>query len=361
MASRMYKLDPIILDPQVKNNKEAYEYYLKHTMEQAAILRRDTCPDIHKPSKKLVAATPINMKKIVRFADTVTSSGNISKHPDKGAKALCFVCNECLFDANHVMCLIDYVNGMNVRAKFASKKHKKRKKWKPTEKVFNSIGYKWKPTGRTFTLVGNAYPLTSTVKFGNDQVEKIMRDMMASSLICLLSKAIKTKSWLWHRHLSHLNFGAINHLARHDLVRGLARIKFEKDQLCSACAMGKSKKQSHKPKFRDTNQEKLYLLHMNLCGPTRLVPNPSPLAPFVPPSRHEWDLVFQLVFDEFFSPSASVASLVLVEEALAHVESTGSPSSITVDQDEPSPKTVSEESSSSNVIPTTVHSDAPIS
>nr|GEV42327.1 hypothetical protein [Tanacetum cinerariifolium] len=44
-------------------------------------------------------------------------------------------------------------------------------------------------------------------------------DMMASSPICLLSKASKTKSWLWHRRLSHLNFGEINHLARHGLVR----------------------------------------------------------------------------------------------------------------------------------------------
>ncbi|GKE74463.1 retrovirus-related pol polyprotein from transposon TNT 1-94, partial [Tanacetum coccineum] len=29
--------------------------------------------------------------------------------------------------------------------------------------------------------------------------------------------------------------------------------------------MGKSKKKLHKPKFEDTNQEKLYLLHMDLC------------------------------------------------------------------------------------------------
>ncbi|GJT95153.1 retrovirus-related pol polyprotein from transposon TNT 1-94 [Tanacetum coccineum] len=34
--------------------------------------------------------------------------------------------------------------------------------------------------------------------------------------------------------------------------------------------MGKSKKQSHKPKSEDTNQEKLYLLHMDLCGPMRV-------------------------------------------------------------------------------------------
>nr|GEU38430.1 hypothetical protein [Tanacetum cinerariifolium] len=51
------------------------------------------------------------------------------------------------------------------------------------------------------------------------------------------------------------------------LVRGLPKLKFKKEHLCSACAMGKSKKKSHKSKFEDTNQEKLYLLHMDLCGP----------------------------------------------------------------------------------------------
>ncbi|GKE49958.1 retrovirus-related pol polyprotein from transposon TNT 1-94, partial [Tanacetum coccineum] len=81
------------------------------------------------------------------------------------------------------------------------------------------------------------------------------------------SKASKTKCWLRHRRLSHLNFGAITHLAIHGLVQGLPKLKFEKDHLCSACAMRKSKKKPHKPKSEDTNQEKLYLLHMDLCGP----------------------------------------------------------------------------------------------
>nr|GEV19276.1 retrovirus-related Pol polyprotein from transposon TNT 1-94 [Tanacetum cinerariifolium] len=102
---------------------------------------------------------------------------------------------------------------------------------------------------------------------GNNLYTLSLEDMMASSHICLLSKASKTKSWLWHRRLSHLNFGALNHLARHGLVRGLPKLKFKKDHLCSACAMGKSKKKPHKPKYEDTNQEKLYLLHMDICGP----------------------------------------------------------------------------------------------
>nr|GEZ89708.1 putative ribonuclease H-like domain-containing protein [Tanacetum cinerariifolium] len=38
----------------------------------------------------------------------------------------------------------------------------------------------------------------------------------------------------------------------------------------SACAMGKSTKKNHKPKSKDTNQENLYLLHRDLCGPTRV-------------------------------------------------------------------------------------------
>ncbi|GJV06501.1 retrovirus-related pol polyprotein from transposon TNT 1-94 [Tanacetum coccineum] len=69
-------------------------------------------------------------------------------------------------------------------------------------------------------------------------------DMLTTSPICLLSKASKTKSWLWHHWLSHLNF---------------------------ACALGKSKKSSHQPKANDTNQEKLYLLHMDLYSPMRVV------------------------------------------------------------------------------------------
>nr|GFA88346.1 retrovirus-related Pol polyprotein from transposon TNT 1-94 [Tanacetum cinerariifolium] len=109
-----------------------------------------------------------------------------------------------------------------------------------------------------------------TGSWGNNLYTLSLQDMLASLPICLLSKASKTKSWLWHRRLSHLNFGAINHLARQGLVRGLLKLKFKKDHFCSACAMGKSTKKTHKPKSEDTNQEKLYLLYMDLCRPMRV-------------------------------------------------------------------------------------------
>ncbi|GJU21445.1 hypothetical protein Tco_1154787 [Tanacetum coccineum] len=65
----------------------------------------------------------------------------------------------------------------------------------------------------------------------------------------------------------------LNKLAKDGLTRGIPRLKFQKDHLCSTCALGKGKKSSHQPKAEDTNQEKLYLLHMDLCGPMRVIPS----------------------------------------------------------------------------------------
>ncbi|GKA28527.1 retrovirus-related pol polyprotein from transposon TNT 1-94 [Tanacetum coccineum] len=54
------------------------------------------------------------------------------------------------------------------------------------------------------------------------------------------------------------------------LTLDLPRLKFEKDHLCSACQLGKSKKHTHKPKTENTNLEVLNTLHMDLCGPMRV-------------------------------------------------------------------------------------------
>nr|GEY56186.1 hypothetical protein [Tanacetum cinerariifolium] len=511
----MYKIDPIILAPTVKNTMEAHEHYLKHTMKQVIILRElvkqaksqnlsdsasyltciETCPDIHKPSEKIFAVTLINKKKTIRFVDTVTSLGNISKvtnrpilsstgvnhstsasgskpsinikndrilpkpssneknkvevqsrkvksslnkqnsdsknvcnehvkHPVKGTKALCFVCNECLFNANHATCLIDHVNSMNMRPKSASKKNKKRKEWKPTGKVLNSIGYKWKPTGRTFTLVGNAFPLTrdhvakimgygeyqignvtisrvkllrskdetldfiikflkmiqvvqiilwyldsgcskhmtedrsqlvnfvhkflGTVKFRNDHVVKIMgqfcdfdlevafrqhtcfirnldgfdlltgsrgnnlytlslQDMVASLPICLLSKASKTKSWLWHQ--------------------AVATACFTQNRFIIRLRHGKTPYELLHSKLPDLS---FFHVFDALCYPTNDSEN---LAP------------------EVIAPIVEVIPPV-------HADSTNLPFSTTVDQDAPSPsKTHITTEIQSSVIPQDVGDD----
>ncbi|GJZ34520.1 retrovirus-related pol polyprotein from transposon TNT 1-94 [Tanacetum coccineum] len=56
-------------------------------------------------------------------------------------------------------------------------------------------------------------------------------DMLKTSPICLLLKASKTKRWLWHRWLSHLNFSTLNKLSKDGLARGILNLKFKKDHL----------------------------------------------------------------------------------------------------------------------------------
>ncbi|GJX12944.1 retrovirus-related pol polyprotein from transposon TNT 1-94 [Tanacetum coccineum] len=119
-----------------------------------------------------------------------------------------------------------------------------------------------------------------TVRFGNDNFVAItgydmlctisISDMAASSPICPMSKGTLTKSWLWHRRLSHLNFGTINDFTRLDLVDGLPKFEYGKDHLFFACERGKTKKTSHPLKLVPSDHSKLELLHMNLCGPMRV-------------------------------------------------------------------------------------------
>ncbi|GJT62325.1 putative ribonuclease H-like domain-containing protein [Tanacetum coccineum] len=75
-----------------------------------------------------------------------------------------------------------------------------------------------------------------------------------------------------------------------------------------------------------------------------LVPNPPSSTPFVPPSRSDWDLLFQPMFDKSLNPQPYVdlqapEVIAPIHKVVAHEHavSTGSPSSTTVDQDAPSP------------------------
>ncbi|GJZ40443.1 retrovirus-related pol polyprotein from transposon TNT 1-94 [Tanacetum coccineum] len=263
------------------------------------------------------------------------------------SEPICATCKKSIFDGVHDMCILDFVENVNIRAKSA-KKHKKLKyletygspnivppkkttshsveTQKPELKVYNrkpknvknigsskkakivesknanhpELNHTWGsnatyiPSSSSLVMTGflncslvsrlqmfktydreplSAHELCVDLISGSRDINLYtisLNGMLKTSLIRLLSKASKTKSWLWHRHLSHLNFSTFNKLAKDGLVRGIPRLKFQKDHLCSTCALGKSKKSSHQPKAKDTNQEKLYLLHMDLCGPMRV-------------------------------------------------------------------------------------------
>ncbi|GJR95003.1 retrovirus-related pol polyprotein from transposon TNT 1-94 [Tanacetum coccineum] len=162
----MYKLDPVTLAPNDKNNRETHIYYLKHTMEQVAIhgeiveqakslnpldsasysackyvkliqeflgYVRDTCPDIHKPrvsrSTKSSRSKSTDNTKNDRILQISSKTKKKNKVEDHSRIII------SMFDARHELCFLEFVSDMNVSSKS-------------------------KPTGRTFTLVGNACPLT---------------------------------------------------------------------------------------------------------------------------------------------------------------------------------------------------------
>ncbi|GJS30115.1 retrovirus-related pol polyprotein from transposon TNT 1-94 [Tanacetum coccineum] len=213
IAPRMFKLDIDPISQRLKNNRDAHEDYLKKTIENTDTIRGLGSNATDVPSSSFL----INDKLSRLFSGTVRF-GN-----DQIAK---------------IMGYGDYQLGNVTISRFL---------------IWDLDGVDLLSGSRDTKLYTNS-----------------LDDMLKTSPICLLSKSSKTKSCLWHRWLSHLNFGTLNQLAKDGLARGIPKLKFKKDHLCSACALDKSKKSSHQPKAEDTNQEKLYLLHMDLCDSMRV-------------------------------------------------------------------------------------------
>ncbi|GJR07970.1 retrovirus-related pol polyprotein from transposon TNT 1-94 [Tanacetum coccineum] len=55
-----------------------------------------------------------------------------------------------------------------------------------------------------------------------------------------------------------------------DVVIGLPKLKYVKDQLCSSCEVSKEKRSSFKTKTILSSKGRLHVLHMDLCGPMRV-------------------------------------------------------------------------------------------
>ncbi|GJU21832.1 putative ribonuclease H-like domain-containing protein [Tanacetum coccineum] len=88
------------------------------------------------------------------------------------------------------------------------------------------------------------------------------------SLTCLVAKATSDESMLWYRRLGHINFKNINKLVKDNLVRGFPTKRFENDQTCVACLKGKQHRSSCMSKDLNHITKPLFMLHMDLFGPT---------------------------------------------------------------------------------------------
>nr|GEV75896.1 putative ribonuclease H-like domain-containing protein [Tanacetum cinerariifolium] len=218
IAQGMYNLDLVILASRDKNIRETHIYYLKHTMEQASIHK-----EIVKQAKSL---NPLD-------SASYTAYSGCSKHMTRDRSQLTNVIHKFLgtvkFGNDQIVKIIGYVDYQ-------------------IGNVTISRVYYVKGLGHNLFFVGQFCDSDLEVAFRKhtcfvrnlEGVDLLLRsrdtklytlsigDMMASSLICLISKASKTKSWLWHRRLSHLNFGAINHLANNGLAYACCNCKWKK-------------------------------------------------------------------------------------------------------------------------------------
>ncbi|GJV36814.1 retrovirus-related pol polyprotein from transposon TNT 1-94 [Tanacetum coccineum] len=189
---------------------------------------------------KKVEVYPRNVKSNLKKTNHVSVCNENVKHGMLNANSeyVCSTCNECLFYANHDMCVVDYLNDVNPRARAKSVKSIKNNEWKPTD--------------------------------------------------------------LKYLHV----FGALCYLTND--TEDLGKLKPKVDIVSS--------------------------------------------TPYVPPSKKDWDILFQPMFDEYFQPPLSVVSLVSSADAPIPSDTTGTPLSTTIDQDAPSASTS----------PTTKETQAPI-
>jgi len=83
--------------------------------------------------------------------------------------------------------------------------------------------------------------------------------------------ALNDDAILWHKRLGHASLSLLNKLVSKDLVVGLPSIKYNDGKVCDACAKGKQVKNSFNSKRCVSTSRPLELLHIDLCGPMRIM------------------------------------------------------------------------------------------
>nr|GEW82407.1 hypothetical protein [Tanacetum cinerariifolium] len=123
---------------------------------------------------------------------------------------------------------------------------------------------------RVYLVEGLNHNLFSVGQFCDANLEVTFRKSTCFVRDLQGNDLLTAQAWFWHRRLSHLNFDYINLLSKKDIMIGLPKMKYVKDQLCSSCELSKAKRSSFKSKAVTSLKGRLNLLHMDLCGPMRV-------------------------------------------------------------------------------------------
>nr|GEW67483.1 hypothetical protein [Tanacetum cinerariifolium] len=207
-------------------------------------------------------------------------------------------------------------------------------RWKPTGKIFITVGLKWIPTGMLFD---------SCMSKVNSEPPIGSNDDITNPYECDKTLNFRPRSY--------------RQMASTDNTSGPTPQRKERCTLQCALSL-KEEKSSYLRAVLSTTSIISHARSVNKTISSRLVPQPPSPTPNVPPTKNDWDTLFCLMFDEYFNPLPSVAQPVLVADVQEHVVLTSIPSSTRIDQDTPSTSTSQTiKEAQSHVIPTSVEGD----
>ncbi|GJQ97051.1 integrase, catalytic region, zinc finger, CCHC-type containing protein [Tanacetum coccineum] len=436
----MFKLDLEPLAPRLLQNREAHLEYLKYTQEQDDILWeiveqakvkqpldsvldfackhaqriqellvyiRDTCPNANKLSTKKVDVTPKNNIKKVRFAEPLTSSSNIkqvesSKSSDSNTPVLSSIGLKC----STSKCGSKPIgNKRNDRISQTPSINMKNKVEARPRKVVQIVlwyldsGCMKHMTGNRSQLMNFVSKFLGTVKFGNDNIARIMRflrtkDEAPEAIIkCIKNIQVRLNATIRNvrtdngtefvnqtLHEFYENVG-ISHqtsvartpqqngiverrnqtlveAARTMLIFSKAPLFLWAEAINTACyTQNRSliRLRYNKTPYELMQDKKpdLSFFHVfgALCYPTNdnddlgkldakadigLVPNTVSQQPCIPPPKDDWDHLFQPMFNEYFNPPSIAVTPVQDAAAPRAMVLADSPVSTSIDQDAPS-------------------------
>nr|GEW34302.1 hypothetical protein [Tanacetum cinerariifolium] len=185
------------------------------------------------------------ISRISNNTKSVTACNDNLKSRTSNVNDVCATCGKCLVDSDHFACVTKMLNDVNAKTKKCNvvyistrkpKVHANKSVATPPKKTVasESTTQKSKSYYRMLyekTSKGNDLLIGNR---GSDLYIISLQETTPSTPICLMAKASPTQAWLWHRILSHLNFHYINLLSKKDVMVGLPKLKYVKDQLCSS-------------------------------------------------------------------------------------------------------------------------------
>nr|GEW29314.1 retrovirus-related Pol polyprotein from transposon TNT 1-94 [Tanacetum cinerariifolium] len=199
--------------------------------------------------KNTVEAQPRNVNKKNCVVEPIHNVDVKQLQLNANFELICATCKKSMFDDVHDMCLLDLVKNVNIR--------------------------------RTFTIVSNSCPLTRITsanvvppkKTTSHSVESQKPELKVYRRKLKDVKNIGSSKKAKIVDSKNANHSEPNHTwgtNATDIPSSVSLVMTGCPDCSLVSGLRKSKKSSHQPKAEDTNQEKLYILHMDLCGPMRV-------------------------------------------------------------------------------------------